>query len=228
MSMENIKKIKGYPFVEINTMETSESEMIERSKKFYADMDKRRSVRAFSDKPVPKEVIDNIIKTASSAPSGAHKQPWFFCLVENQEIKKRIRIAAEKVEHASYHGGMPEEWLDAIKPLQTNWQKPFLEEAPYLIVVFKKSYDLGGTKNKVNYYVNESVGLACGFLLAAIHQTGLAALTHTPNPMDFLAKILGRPKNEKPYLLIPVGYPKENTWVPLIKRKGSAEIYQYY
>lgn len=224
-----VKTIDGYEFIEYHRNTYNEKEILERSKSFYEWMDTRRTVRDFSDKPIPKEVIDNLIRTASTAPSGAHKQPWSFCVVSNPELKKQIRIEAEKEEYESYNSRMPPEWLDDLKPLQTDWVKPFLEVAPYLIVVFKKSYDLSSTGEKrTNYYVAESVGLACGFLLAAIHNAGLVALTHTPSPMNFLCKILNRPENERPFLLIPVGYPTANTYVPNLKRKPLDEIVSYY
>jgi iodotyrosine deiodinase len=195
------------------------------SKAYYELMDKRRSVRVFSDKPVLKEVIENIVRTASSAPSGAHKQPWTFCVVSDAAIKSEIRKAAEEEEYTNYHGRMSEDWLEDLKIFGTDWHKPFLEVAPYLIIVFKKAYDVleDGTKAK-NYYVNESVGIACGFLIAAIHQAGLVTLTHTPSPMNFLQKILNRPANERPFLLLPVGYPAENVEVPDIQRKSLDEV----
>lgn len=191
-------------------------------------MDQRRTVREFSDKPVPRKVIENIIKTAGTAPSGAHKQPWTFCVVSNPEMKKKIREAAEQEEKISYQNRMNEEWLKDLAPLGTDWQKPFLEIAPYLIIVFKKTYDQVDGERKQHYYVNESVGLASGFLLNAIHQAGLVSLTHTPSPMNFLCEILNRPKNEKPFLLIPVGYPADEVFVPDIKRKELGEISVFF
>lgn len=227
--MEKRKLVNGYPFVSYSKESFNEIEMIQRSLSFYNWMDTRRSVRDFSDKPMPKEVIENIIKTASAAPSGAHKQPWTFCVVSSTELKKQIRIAAEKEEYESYNGRMPEDWKKDLLPLQTDWHKEFLEKAPYLIIVFKKSYELDKNGKKSNtYYAPESVGLACGFLLAAVHQAGLAALTHTPSPMNFLSKLLGRPANEKPFLLIPVGYAATECWVPDIKRKGLKEVSVWY
>ncbi len=229
MTDSSIKLIEGYPFVGYSPETFSESKMIERSREFYEWTSNRRSVRDFSDKPIPKEVIENIIMAASTAPSGAHKQPWTFCAVGNQKIKTEIRMAAEKEEQESYSHRMSEEWLQDIKPLQTAWGKPFLETAPYLIIVFKQAYDLlpdGSKKN--NYYVNESVGIACGFLLSAIHHAGLVALTHTPSPMNFLANILNRPKNERPFLLIPVGYPHPETYVPKLERKSIGLIATFY
>ncbi len=198
--------------------------MLQRSRDFFQEMDRRRSLRMFSDKPVAKEVIEFILMTAGSSPSGAHKQPWTFCVVSDPAIKAKIREAAEQEEYLNYHGRMSEEWLEDLQPFDTDWHKPFLETAPYLIVVFKKSYDLDGEDKRKNYYVNESVGIACGFLLAAIHHAGLVALTHTPSPMNFLQKILQRPENERPFLLIPVGYPANDAIVPDIKRKTREEF----
>ncbi len=226
---KKVKIIDGYEFVEYHHESYTEEETINRSLSFYKWMDERRTVRDFSDKPIPKEVIDNLILTASTAPSGAHKQPWSFCVVSDPALKTQIRKAAEEEEYESYNSRMPPEWLDDLKPLQTDWHKPFLEIAPYLIVVFKKTYDLSpeGAK-KTNYYVAESVGLACGFLLSAIHNAGLVALTHTPSPMNFLTKLLKRPENERPFLLIPVGYSTEDTYVPHLKRKPLEKIATYY
>jgi iodotyrosine deiodinase len=223
------KIINGFPFVSYQHDCFTDEEMSKRSEQFYAWMDARRTVRDFSDRPVPIAVIENCIRAASTAPSGAHKQPWTFCVVTNTQIKKQIREAAEKEEQESYASRMSAEWLDDLKPLQTDWQKPFLEIAPYLIIVFKKAYEPGadGLK-KNNYYVQESVGLACGFLLAALHHAGLVALTHTPSPMNFLSKILNRPDHERPFLLIPVGYPAEPVWVPKLTRKPLNEIMIQY
>lgn len=206
----------------------SESQMISRTAEFHEWLDSRRSLRVFSDKPVPREVIENLIKAASTAPSGAHKQPWTFCAVGSTEIKKKIRAAAEEEEYKSYNGRMTEEWLKDLEPFETDWNKPFLEIAPWLIVVFKKAYDLEGEDKKTNYYVNESVGLATGMLLAAIHHAGLVALTHTPSPMNFLTNVLERPKNERPFLLIPVGYPPEDAAVPPLDRKPLDQISVFY
>ncbi len=202
----------------------SAEESLQRAKDYYQLIDQRRSVREFSDRPVAKEVIEQIILTASSAPSGAHKQPWTFVVVSNPEIKSKIRAAAEEEEHENYNGRMSEEWLEDLKIFGTDEHKPFLEIAPWIIVVFKKAYDLEDGVKKKNYYVNESVGLACGFLLAAIHNAGLASLTHTPSPLNFLQKILERPENERPFLLIPVGYPAADAKVPEIGRKGLGDM----
>jgi len=222
------KDINGFPYIKLDHHHHSDAEMIQMSEDFYAQMDQRRSVREYADKAIPKHVIENIIKTASTAPSGAHKQPWTFCVVSDPAMKKKIREAAEKEEYESYNGRMSERWLKDLEPLGTDWQKPFLETVPYLIIVCKKVYEeIEGEKSN-NYYVNESVGIACGFLIAAIHQAGLATLTHTPSPMNFLTDLLGRPKNERPFLLLPVGYPAEETFVPDIDRKSLEEVTVFY
>ena len=224
-----ITMLNGHPFVNYSKEIYSEAEMLGWSKGFYGWMDKRRTVRDFSAKPVPKEVIENILLTASTAPSGAHKQPWTFCVVSDPEIKKQIRTEAEKEEYESYNNRMSEEWLKDLAPLQTDWQKPFLEKAPYLIIVCSRSYEVEANGHKhQNYYVRESCGIACGFLLAAVHYAGLVALTHTPSPMNFLAKVLKRPENEKPFLLVPVGYPLEECLVPELRRKSIDEIAVWY
>ena len=185
----------------------------------------RRTVREFSADPVPDEVIDLAIGAAASAPSGANMQPWQFVVVRDPEVKRQIRVAAEKEEYDNYHGRMTEEWLRALAPLQTDWHKEFLEIAPVLIVVFKQDYGLDAEGRHItHYYVNESVGIACGFLLAALNAAGLATLTHTPSPMGFLRDILGRPKNEKAFLLIPVGYPAEGCTVPDLRKKELDEV----
>ena len=203
-------------------------EIRQRASQFYTSMNERRTVRDFSEKNVPKKVIEDIIMTASSAPSGAHKQPWTFCAVSDGAIKQQIRKAAEEEEYSNYHGRMSEEWLSDLAPLGTDWHKPFLEIAPWLIIIFKKAYDVVDGKKRKNYYVNESVGLAAGFLLTAIHQAGLVSLTHTPSPMNFLQKILKRPENERPFLLIPVGFPASKVEVPDLKRKAKKDVIIYY
>lgn len=234
--MIKTKMIDGYPFIAYSKETFSGEEMIKRSNSFYHWMDNRRTVRDFSDKPVPKEVIEKILLTASTAPSGAHKQPWTFCVVSDAAIKKQIRTEAEKEEFESYNGRMTEEWKADLLPLQTDWKKEFLETAPYLIIVFKRSYELESKPDgdhqalykHQNYYVTESCGIACGFMLSAIHHAGLAALTHTPSPMNFLSKVLNRPANEKPYLVIPVGYPADECWVPVLERKTLDKIAAWY
>ena len=198
----------------------SGAEMLERAKAFYAFADTRRTVREFSSEPVPLAVMKELIRTASTAPSGAHKQPWTFCLVGNAEVKRKIRLAAEEEERANYQGRMSEEWLRDLAPLGTDEHKPFLETAPWLVVVFKRAFEFepDGSKHQ-NYYVNESVGIATGMLLLAAHEAGLATLTHTPSPMNFLSTVLGRPANERAFLLIPMGYPAPECVVPRLVRK---------
>jgi iodotyrosine deiodinase len=212
-------------YIPYSTTKFSSEELITNSKKYYQEINKRRSVRDFSDKGVPKEVIENIIKAAGSAPSGAHKQPWIFCIISDATLKSEIRKLAEIEEYENYHGRMSDSWKEDLEHLGTDHIKEFLEVAPYLIVVFKKVYDLDeeGEKSQ-NYYVNESVGIAVGFLISAIHQAGLVTLTHTPSPMKFLQTALGRPKNEKAFLLLPVGYPAKDCKVPDLKRKNLDEI----
>lgn len=195
---------------------------------FYREMNLRRSIRDFSNEPVSKKVIENLILTASSAPSGAHKQPWTFCAISDTKMKHAIRVAAEKEEFEFYNGRASEEWLEDLSPFGTDHRKPFLETVPWLIVVFKKTYNLDEGEKTKNYYVQESVGIACGFLLAAIHKAGLVSLTHTPSPMNFLTDILDRPVNEKPFLLIPVGYPKTDAKVPDIERKPLSEVAHFF
>ncbi len=223
------KFINNHPYRSYHQNTFSPEEMISRSQSFNSWAQSRRSVRTFSDRTIPREVIENIVLAAASAPSGAHKQPWTFCIISDPALKKDIRLAAEEEEYASYQGRMSQEWLQDLAPLGTDWQKPFLEIAPYLIVVFRRSYewDAHGHKHQ-NYYVTESVGIACGMLLTAIHHAGLAALTHTPSPMNFLTKILQRPDNEKPFLLIPVGYAADECLVPDLQRKSLAEIAVWY
>ncbi len=215
-------------FIPFEPRNFSIEETIERAKDFFHSMDKRRSLRHFSDRAVPKDVIENIIRTASTAPSGAHMQPWTFCAIRSAEIKSKIRAAAEKEEYENYHGRMSDRWLKDLEPFGTDHIKPFLEIAPWLIVVMKRSYELVEGEKKNNYYATESVGLATGFLLAAIHNAGLVALTHTPSPMNFLAKVLDRPENEKPFLLIPVGYAANGAEVPALKRKSLEDVAVFY
>lgn len=216
-------------FIPYPHIQRSDEEILQCSKVFYEQMNKRRSLRFFSDRPIEKAVIEQLILTASAAPSGAHKQPWTFCAVSDPFIKSEIKKAAEKEEYVNYNGRMSEEWLEDLTPFGTNWEKPFLEIAPWLIVLFKKAYDLNedGSKAK-NYYVNESVGIAAGFLITAIHQAGLVTLTHTPSPMNFLQTLLQRPENERPYLLLPVGHPAEDATVPVLKRKALNEVSVFY
>jgi nitroreductase len=200
-------------------------QMLEESRKFEKKIRRRRTVRDFSDRPVELEIIENAVRAAGSAPSGANKQPWHFVIIANPAVKKMIRKAAEAEEAEFYHGRAPKAWLDDLKVFETDENKPFLETAPYLIAVFleRNSIDEDGVKHK-NYYMPESVGIATGMLLTALHVSGLATLTHTPSPMKFLNEILDRPSNEKPYMLIVVGYPAEDCKVPDIARKDFDQI----
>ncbi len=213
--------INDFPYISYSDKNFDSKIILENASNFYNQMEARRSVRDFSDKPVNQEVIEKIIQTASTAPSGAHKQPWTFVAIQNPEIKSEIRQAAEKEEYESYTNRMTDDWLKDLKPLGTDWQKPFLEIAPWLIVMFSQTAASDKTKH---YYVQESCGIAAGFLIAAIHQAGLSTLTHTPSPMNFLKKILNRPDNERPYLLLPVGYAADNCYVPDIQRKTLDEV----
>ena len=200
-------------------------EMDYNSNQFFQKVSSRRSVRDFSRDDFPIDIIKNCIKSASTAPSGANKQPWHFVIVKDPIIKRKIRKAAEIEEKEFYGGRAPKEWLDDLNQFGTDWSKPFLEEAPYLIVVFSKKFDINDDGNNTkNYYVSESVGIASGLLLTALHNAGLVTLTHTPSPMAFLSDILNRPPSDKPYLIIPVGFPSENAEVPNIKKKTFKEI----
>jgi nitroreductase len=229
MTKEDFIMVEGFKHVRYRQETYTKDIMQRRSNSFFEWLDKRRSVRQFTDKPVDAVVIENIIKAASTAPSGAHKQPWTFCVVQDQTIKSKIRVAAEEEERRSYSERMSESWIKDLKPLGTDSNKPFLEIAPYLIIVFKKpfEYDEGGNKCQ-NYYVNESVGLACGMLITAIHNAGLVTLTHTPSPMRFLEKILNRPDNERAFLLLPVGYAADEVYVPDIHRKTLSDVMEWY
>jgi iodotyrosine deiodinase len=213
------------PFVPYRPARVDAALMAQRADEFYCLLDARRSVREFSADPVPRELIEQAIRSASTAPSGAHKQPWRFVAISDPEIKRKIRVAAEEEEKKSYDGRMPEEWLEALRPLGTNWEKPFLETVPWIVVVFEELYQqLEDGEKKKNYYVPQSVGIACGLFIAALHNMGLATLTHTPSPMAFLSAILGRPKNERPYILFPIGYPSETAEVPDLRRKSLEEV----
>lgn len=209
-------------------LEYPEAEMARRAGNLLAEMSRRRTVRDFSDRPVPRKIIEDCIRTAMTAPSGANMQPWFFAVVQNPETKRQIRRAAEQVETDFYSGRASDEWLEALAPLGTDENKPFLELAPYLIVVFAQLHGLGDAGEIVkHYYVNESVGIATGMLIAAIHHAGLASLTHTPSPMRFLNEILHRPSNERPYLVLAVGYPASGALVPVIHKKPLEEVCQF-
>ena len=213
----------------LNFKELDPEDMLSASRDFRETICRRRSVRHFSDRPVEREIIENAIKSAGSAPSGANKQPWHFAVAESTDIKALIRKAAEAEEHDFYNGRAPQSWLDDLKVFETNESKPFLETAPYLIAVFlqRNTVDEDGTKHK-NYYMPESVGIATGMLITALHVSGLATLTHTPSPMKFLNEIFARPSNEKPFMLIVAGYPVEDVTVPDIERKSFDEIATFF
>jgi iodotyrosine deiodinase len=211
-------------FISLDLVNLPPDEQQRRADEFFEMLNRRRTVREFSDRAVPNELIEKAIATAGTAPSGANMQPWRFVVVRDPEVKRKIREAAEKEEYESYHGRMSEKWLRRLAVLGTDEHKPFLEIAPYLIVVFRITQIEDNGETEPTYYSQESVGIAVGMLLAALHNMGLATLTHTPSPMRFLQQILGRPKNEVPFVLIPVGYPAEDAKVPDIKRKPLAEI----
>lgn len=207
-------------FIPLQFQEYPVAEMQERAAAFYAEIQKRRTVREFSPRPVARDIIENCLRAAGTAPNGANLQPWHFVVVSNPEVKREIRLAAEEEERTFYHGRAPEEWLNALAPLGTDEHKPFLETAPYLIAIFAQSFGLDEQGQKIkHYYVTESVGIATGFLITALHQAGLATLTHTPSPMKFLNQILHRPEHERPFLLLVVGYPAEQVEVPNITKK---------
>jgi len=211
-------------FIPLQFHEYTKDEMLLRSKEFHAEMERRRTVREFADRPVAEEILRNAIKTAGTAPSGAHKQPWTFILVGDPAAKARIRQAAEAEEKESYERRMPQEWLDDLAPLGTDWRKPFLTICPWLIVVMAQTYAATPRGLAKHYYVQESVGIATGFLLAALHHAGLATLTHTPSPMGFLRDILGRPEEERVFLLVAAGYPAPGCKVPNLARKPLERI----
>lgn len=220
--------LNGYKHVLYDSLKLTQEESIKKSKDFYDWLDTRRSVREYSNQDIPKEVIENIIMSASTAPSGAHKQPWTFCAISNQELKHKIRIAAEAEERETYSKRMSERWKKDLAPLGTDTNKPFIDEAPWIIVGFKRVYEHDGDERYNNYYVNESIGIASGFLITAIHNAGLVTLTHTPSPMNFLTKMLDRPSNERAFLLLPIGYPKQPAYVPDLDRKCLDEVAVFY
>ena len=222
--MKNLPEPKFIP-LDFQMIE-SETEQIRRAEEFYAQLNRRRTVRKYSNQNVPFELIEKAILTAGTAPSGANMQPWRFVVVRDAETKRKIREAAELEEYESYNKRMSEKWLRRLAPLGTDQHKPFLEIAPVLIIVFRITSVIEDGESEPTYYSQESVGIAVGMLLAALHNAGLATLTHTPSPMKFLQEILGRPKNEIPFVLIPVGYPAANTQVPDIRRKPLQEIMQ--
>jgi iodotyrosine deiodinase len=219
----------GHSFIPLELEHFSAEEQLSRAREFELRMRTRRTVRHFSPRPVPRELIEAALRVASRAPSGANQQPWRFVVVSDPKIKRKIRFAAEAEERDNYERRFPQEWLDALAALGTDWHKEFLETAPWLIVLFRADYgidrDGDGNERKIkHYYVQESVGIACGFLIAALHWMGLVTLTHTPSPMGFLSEVLQRPANEKPYLLLPVGFPAEHAKVPDIAKKSISEV----
>jgi len=212
-------------FVPYRPPEIPAPEMLRRAREFCDHLGSRRSVRHFSPRPVTRELVEAAIATANTAPSGANRQPWTFVAVGDRALKREIREAAEVEERENYEGGrMPPEWIEALAPLGTGWHKEFLEEAPWLVVVFAEQHRPVETGIRKNYYVAESVGIACGFFIAALHHMGLATLTHTPSPMGFLSKALQRPSHEKPYILFPVGFPAADCSVPDIPKKPAEEV----
>jgi iodotyrosine deiodinase len=221
--------VQAYKFIPLNFERLSRAEQLQRSQAFLDSMKRRRTVREYSTENVPFELIQNAIATAGTAPSGANQQPWTFVVVSNLELKRKIREAAEIEEKDSYENRMSPEWLEALAPLGTDWRKPHLEDAPYLIVVFKQAYGLREDGSKIkHYYVDESVGIAAGLLLSSLHQAGLATLTHTPSPMKFLAEILERPENERAMMIVAVGYPADDAEVPDIRKKSLDEIMVHF
>jgi nitroreductase len=214
-----------YPSLPLTYQQFSEQEMLARASAYRRQMSTRRTVRDFSDRPVPREIIEQCLLTGGSAPSGANRQPWHFSVVADPAIKRRIREGAEQEEREFYQRRAPDDWLQALAPLGTDEHKPFLETAPYLIVIFAEKYGVDAQGDKIkNYYVPESVGIATGLLISALHNAGLASLTHTPSPMKFLNEILGRPEREKPAMILVVGYPAADARVPDIARKPLSEI----
>ncbi|MEM8666117.1 MAG: nitroreductase family protein [Planctomycetota bacterium] len=216
------------PFIPYRPKQYDPDEMLRRSQSFEAELEARRSVRHFSDKSVPKELIESAIRTASTAPSGAHKQPWKFVAVSDPNLKSLIRSRVEDEEKQSYTTRMSDEWKEAIRPMGTDWQKPYLEIVPWIVVVFEETFAVDEEGKHKNYYVKESVGIACGLFIAALHHMGLATLTHTPSPMNFLGKVLERPSNERAFILFPIGYPAEDAEVPDLTRKPLEEIATFH
>lgn len=218
-------EVKTYPFVPLRFTAIELEESRRRAHAFYESMNRRRTTRHFSSQPVPRDLIEYAIRTAGTAPSGAHQQPWTFVAVSDATLKARIREAAEREEYDFYHGKAPQEWIDALLPLGTDEHKPHLTDAPWVVVLFRQAYGLdGGSEKRTHYYTEESCGIAAGFFIAAVHAMGLVTLTHTPNPMAFLRELLERPTNERAMLVMPVGYPAPDARVPDIKRKPLEEI----
>ena len=225
MNLTESPEFREYPFVDLEHTRVSLDESRTRAAAVYEEMNRRRTTRHFSNEPVPRDLIELAIRTAGTAPSGAHQQPWTFVAVSSPELKQLIRFAAEREEHAFYHGKAPDEWIEAIRPLGTDEHKPHLTDAPWVVVLFRKTYGLreDGSR-RTYYYTEESCGIAAGFFIAAVHRMGLVTLTHTPNPMGFLRDLLGRPANERAMLVMPVGYPAPDARVPDLSRKSLDEI----
>lgn len=226
MSADHYPYTGGGQFVSYESPRLSEEEMRERATSFYELMTRRRSIRTFSTDPVPRDLIETAVRTAGTSPSGAHQQPWTFVVVGDPDTKRRIRLAAEEEERTNYlDGRMPEDWRDEIARLGTSWQKPYLEDAPWIVVLFEQRYGINedGSRRK-HYYVKESCGIAAGIFIAALHNMGLGTLTHTPSPMAFLTKLLDRPTNERPFILFPIGYPAADSVVPKLERKPLGDI----
>ncbi|MGH7668820.1 MAG: nitroreductase family protein [Gemmatimonadaceae bacterium] len=219
------ESVSEHPFAPLNFQRLPLEESRAQARAFYERMNRRRTTRHFSTDPVPRDLVEAAIRTAGTAPSGAHQQPWTFVAVSDPDLKRRIRAAAEAEEYENYHGRMPPDWLDALAPLGTDEHKPHLTDAPWVVVLFRQSYGLAtdGTR-RTFYYTQESCGIAAGLFIAAVHHMGLVALTHTPNPMAFLSELLGRPANEKAMLVIPVGYPAPGARVPDLTRKSLDQI----
>ena len=216
--------MKAYPFVPLQFTRLTVDESRERASAFFDFMNRRRTTRHFANAPVPRDMIESAIRTAGTAPSGAHQQPWTFVAVSDPGLKQQIRDAAEREEYDFYHGKAPGEWLEALLPLGTDEHKPHLTDAPWVVVLFRQAYGLDNTGKRSYYYTEESCGIAAGFFIAAVHHMGLVTLTHTPNPMGFLRDLLGRPVNERAMLVMPVGYPAADAQVPDLTRKPLSEI----
>jgi len=213
-----------YEFVPYALERRTPDEMRARAEAFVDELRARRSIREFSDEPLPEGVLDECIRAAGLAPSGANRQPWSFVVVTDPAVKRKIRVAAEAEEKELYERRISDEWREALEPLGTTWEKPFLETAPALVVLFRHVYDVDDGRKRTNYYTQESVGIALGFFIVALHRAGLATLTHTPSPMGFLGEVLGRPKNQKAYVLLPIGYPAPGCEVPKLAKKELDEI----
>lgn len=208
------------------TIRLAPEEQHDRADSFYEEMNRRRSVRMFSDDPVPRHLVEQAIRIASTSPSGAHRQPWTFAITSDPEVKRQIREAAEQEERVNYEGGrLPEHWREALEPLGTDWHKEFLEVVPWVVVLFEQRYGVNDDgSRRHHFYVKESCGIAAGMFITALHHMGLATLTHTPSPMAFLRQLLGRPENERPFCMFPIGYPAEDCVVPDLRRKGLEEV----